>query len=352
MEVGQITPDWLRRTFGWPITDANAISIEPLSLTNGTMGGVFRVRCGAHSMVYKCSPSLESPWYRIYLEGGLLDREIDIYRFLGSLQCDQRKIAPECLWSRSTSEGGAALALQDVDQGCSVMDRFIAGLAKEESLAVLQTLATLHGTLVTTSGDPLKPPLPWLCSALDDYLVKAIAEGLSAAQNLVQTLFPRDFPQRRLLRILDADIANVVGRCHSGARVLSLCHGDCWATNVLFTGAGGERRALLIDWQFAIWGNPLADVAGLLLSSLSPGQRRKWSSDLLMSYHQRLREGLADYSFDECRQEFCRALPFAALVCVATLDAYTSGLSAGEVRQVAARMEIIMDDVPELFGAS
>ncbi|PWT91445.1 MAG: hypothetical protein C5B54_05280 [Acidobacteria bacterium] len=352
MQVGEITKDWLRSVLNWPITDADEITVAPLSLSNGAMGGVYRVRCADRAFVFKCPPSADSPWYRVCSEMGLLDREIEIYRFFGV--GERRKIAPECYWSRLMSEGSSALALQDLCQAGRVMDRFVRGLNRNEAVAALRTLATLHGVLPTIDGDARASPLPWLGPASSDGLAAAITEGLSVVPSLVETMFPDNFPREHFSRIRQIDIPRVVARSHCGSKLLSLCHGDCWSSNVLFTSRLGcdGMGAMLVDWQFAMWGNPLSDVALLLLSSLSPAGRRAWVDDLLTCYHLQLTKDVAGYSLDDCYHDFSKAMPFAALVATATLDAYTCGLTKPELRHIAMRMEAIIDEIPELFVVS
>jgi hypothetical protein len=84
-------------------------------------------------------------------------------------------------------------------------------------------------------------------------------------------------------------------------------------------------------------------VALLLLSSVEPDCRKRWTGGLLRHYHSTLvRRRELDYGFDDCLADFTRALPYAALVATATLDAYTSECTPSTSAFIAARMAALL----------
>jgi Ser/Thr protein kinase RdoA (MazF antagonist) len=200
---------------------------------------------------------------------------------------------------------------------------------------------------VDRHADPLCPPFPWLLSASSPELMTWIRLGLNDLPRVVAANWPNQFSDDDLERLARADVTDLVLRAHHEANRISLCHGDAWAGNVLFRHAGGQarpKRAVLIDWQFAMWGNPLSDVAMLLLSSLSPESGSAWKDELLAVYHETLTsDGALDYSLADCLDDLRRAGPFAAVVTLASVEAHTTGMTQEELSGFGARIKAAID---------
>jgi aminoglycoside phosphotransferase (APT) family kinase protein len=131
------------------------------------------------------------------------------------------------------------------------------------------------------------------------------------------------------------------------ASITAVCHGDAWSANVLFqpdAEAPDGNSAYLIDWQFAMWGNPLTDVALLLWSSLDVGDRRAWLDDLLRHYHQTLTaHTTVNYPAAACRDDYAVAEPYAVLVALATVETYVEGMNAGDLHQFEPRLLTLLN---------
>jgi hypothetical protein len=62
-----------------------------------------------------------------------------------------------------------------------------------------------------------------------------------------------------------------------------------------------------VDWQSLVIGSPLSDVAYFLGASLLPEVRRPVERELVRAYHDALlTEGVRDYAFDQCWQDYRR----------------------------------------------
>lgn len=46
----------------------------------------------------------------------------------------------------------------------------------------------------------------------------------------------------------------------------SVCHGDIWCANVLFDQSKSDKLVAIVDWQCAVIGPALNDIAFLLIS--------------------------------------------------------------------------------------
>lgn len=329
-----IDHDWMRTRLGWPLTGEEEIRVQPISVSGGLMGNVHQVGCGGRSFVFKSAPNEGTTWASFVIDAGLVRREVECYRLL---QREHVDVAPACHWSELAPDGRGALVLEDFGSSAGLM---APGLSRTQALATMRCLAVLHASTARAGADPLRPPCDWMLSAGSADLVEAVRLGL--------TDLPRftDVPVSRAVG--QADVAAELMRAHVGAKLVSLCHGDPWASNILFTGG----TARLIDWQFAMWGNPLSDVALLLVSSLTPRSRQLWEEELLHSYHATLTSRLPlPYPIDDCRADLERAEPFAALVALATLEAYTCGMDteasvgfASRVRAAMSRFLLGADD--------
>eukprot|EP01087_Luapelamoeba_hula_P004969 TRINITY_DN1500_c0_g1_i2.p2 TRINITY_DN1500_c0_g1~~TRINITY_DN1500_c0_g1_i2.p2 ORF type:complete len:194 (-),score=30.85 TRINITY_DN1500_c0_g1_i2:152-733(-) len=122
------------------------------------------------------------------------------------------------------------------------------------------------------------------------------------------------------------------------SHAVAVIHGDLWLNNLLFTTNTSadytitnhhlhspdcqDEDVTLIDWQFAGWANPLADVRFLLYTGLAPDMLVANERDLLGFYHEQLCTQLtlrsthnsattsADaYPMSSCLADYRRAAP-------------------------------------------
>ncbi|MGW4788566.1 oxidoreductase family protein [Streptomyces sp. NPDC004230] len=335
---------WLADHLGWQLSGNEQIKVRSISLSRGEMGRVDRISCAGHSFVFKGPPPEHSAWGALLRDMGT--REVQSYRLFGARGPRAPKIAPDCYWSQLEEDGRGTLALEDLGPQVLPARTMAAGLSRSQAVAAVRSLALAHATLATRGADPLTPPYPWLYTAASVGLIAAVEMGLDDLPRILPTCLPGPQSLHQALRIRDLDVAQVLTRAHVGASCVSLCHGDAWAGNILF-GPGdsrGDAQAYLIDWQFAMWGNPLTDVALLLMSSVAPAARAKWEGELLGLYHATLIEHCdLTYPRDDCITDYQRAQPFAVLVMLATLEGYISGMAPSELARFAPRVMAAAD---------
>lgn len=339
---------WLQSQLGWPLRGDEAIAVRSVSHSAGDMGAVHEVSCAGRRMIFKGPPADPGLWDGLVARTGLMAREVHLYRLLQARGPSAAKVAPACLWSALDHDGSGALALEHVGPAPDLPTVMASGLSRAEAGAATRSLAIVHSTLASRTSDALSPPHTWLYTAASAGLAAWVRTGLADLLRMVAACWPGDLPGTSLRRIRDVDVDAVLMRSHVGANCVSLCHGDAWAGNVLFAaGVNGQRlHAYLIDWQFAMWGNPLSDVALLLMSSLAPAARKAWEHELLELYHATLTAHCdLEYALDACRDDLRRAEPFAALVALATLEAYTSGMGPAEHARFSTRVVAAVERV-------
>ncbi|WP_327097050.1 ecdysteroid 22-kinase family protein [Nocardia vinacea] len=342
VDVADIDHDWLHTRLGWRVNHEQPVSAESLLRAGGSTCGVHRVRCGDRSFIYKTAPQGNSVWAQWIRDADAVAREVRSYRLLGEHGPVAELIAPRCYWSTLGVDGRGALALQDLGaSGAPDPTALARGLTYPQARAAMRPLAVLHALAANTAADFSVPPHPWLLSASSADLITAIRAGFDDLPRAWEICQP-DVGSVAVQRIISGiDVEQELIGAHQGSTLISVCHGDLWAGNLVFTTAGPARpmTARLIDWQFTMWGNPLSDLAVLLMSSLHPAHRQAWQEPLLRHYHQTLiaQSGLA-YSFAECLDDFDRAQRFAALVVLATLDGYTAEMTVTERARFAPRV--------------
>lgn len=117
---------------------------------------------------------------------------------------------------------------------------------------------------------------------------------------------------------LCTDLQGLFDRNGQGQR--TLCHGDYRADNLMFTGAPADPGLTVLDWQILVQAPGTFDIGYLMSASVTPDVRRGQEMDLLATYHAQLvASGVEGYGFDECLEDYRRAL----------LIGFTYGVQAG-----------------------
>jgi Uncharacterized oxidoreductase dhs-27 len=107
----------------------------------------------------------------------------------------------------------------------------------------------------------------------------------------------------------------------------TLIHHDVQGDNLLVAG-DGEPSLALADWQLTTAARPVLDLADFLVAHLDTSERRRHEDRLLEIYHSVLTErGIADYSLEQCRNDYGMALLIRASR-LATAVGLHAGLTA------------------------
>ncbi|RRQ27437.1 DUF1679 domain-containing protein [Rhodococcus sp. Eu-32] len=82
-------------------------------------------------------------------------------------------------------------------------------------------------------------------------------------------------------------------------------HGDFRPDNVLFDAAGGDVPLAVLDWQTAIFGPGIVDVAYFIGGALGQEARRANEAALLKTYHDELQSlGVTGYTFEDLVRDY------------------------------------------------
>jgi aminoglycoside phosphotransferase (APT) family kinase protein len=182
---------------------------------------------------------------------------------------------------------------------------------------LLETLAVLHSTW--WGGDRVSKEFPWLTTPKTNAPMQFWAEvgprltrrHLSRGHraDLVDEIrWPQNEWWPAFDRLLDAN--------ETGPH--TLLHGDVHASNIYYrdNGPGG-----LLDWQLALRGCWALDVTYLLITALTPADRRAHEVDLLRGYLDRLRAaGVEAPAFEEAWLRYRQNVLYGVLMWLITPD--------------------------------
>lgn len=347
MNVEKITSGWLKEKFGWAVSQQDVVS--SVELTSGLMGRIYKIECAGNHFIYKIPPMGKSGWQQIFLEAGLMNREVQSYKFLFEEHSEiGRNIAPAYFWSEVSPDGSGALALEDLTQS-TTRASFADGLTYNQAKAAIHSLAQLHSISPPMNLGDLSPSYEWVYTAQSNQLINAIREGINDLSNLMTDRLPALLSTVELNHLLSIDLDKVALDAHGQAKLTSFCHGDSWCSNILFQHSKNPEdgeKAFLIDWQFFMWGNPLTDIALLLMSSVDVDERRLWTENLLEEYCAAVKEkkGIV-YDFKDCYGDYKLAQNYAALVMFASLETYTNSMCPSEYYKLYARTKGIIEEI-------
>lgn len=361
IEPEQITPQWIATYIDEGVARDAAISWERIGEGGGLLGRIYRVRYSGPedgSFVLKLPPPTGSVWDHLLAEITPFPREAQSYGLFGPEGAGVTEGIPRCYWATFSSDGSGALALEDLTRDGGFLAGVASGMELRQVEATLDTLARLHAVHAVSRSEGRfdRPPAAWMYTAQSPPLVRILTEALEDARekSLGELLEAGGEPLRGLLSSLR--VRENLTMAHRDSRILSVCHGDVWSNNVMLIPRDGQpERAVVLDWQFTTWGNPLVDVSFLLLSSLDPELREAAAPALVARYYSALRQALppdVPYGEDDCRADFRQALWYGVLMSVCNLEAFLASVTPGDVPVIVKRLAALARVLPRVRSAS
>ena len=96
---------------------------------------------------------------------------------------------------------------------------------------------------------------------------------------------------------------------------LTINHGDLRSNNIFFDPNNRQEPFIYFDWGMTYKGRGPYDISYLMGLSVSTDLRRKEEKNILALYHDCLmKNGITDYSFDECYNDYLLGLLFNTIV--------------------------------------
>lgn len=307
--VDEVDPGWLAEVLGRPVD-----RVEVDKVGTGQMGDAYRLRLdptGTPATVVLKLASTDPTSRATGLALRAYEVEVRFYREVATT-LDVR--VPACFHADvDASTGAFTLLLEDLapaQQG----DHF-AGVDVPTAALVMTELARLHGP---RWDDPALADLEWLN--------RQTPQSQEFTAGLVASLWPGF--QDRYGEQLTPDEVEVCSRLmaclgpflQQRRGPFSVVHGDYRLDNMLFGGPAGPSPLTVVDWQTAVWGQPLTDAAYFLAGAFAdPQVRRMHEEELLRGYHDGLLGyGVSGFSWDDCWTEYRRSSFSTVVMAVAS----------------------------------
>ncbi len=283
-EPDELTPAWLTtalaqggRTPGAVVTDVTAV---PVGEDTGFLGRLFRLdlsydpggAAGPTTLVAKL-PTTDPGGRAVGMMLSVWPREA---RFYADIAPHLGPVVPTCHYNGADPAAGRwALLLEDGGDPTGVDQ--LAGATDDQAHAAIDTLAAVHRTWWDVPR-----PFDWL-PGFDrptfGGLQGAMVEALPAFAERYGDVVP-PATLAGLVAFIDAlpDWA-----AHQAAGPLTLAHADYRLDNLLFPPAT-PGRAVVLDWQTALWAPGAVDLSCFCASSLTIDDRRRLEADLISRY--------------------------------------------------------------------
>lgn len=291
--LNNLTAGWCQQVlephFSGELTDVRVLPIQ-----SGRLGATarlaldWRTEPGPTSVIIKlAASSARTRWaaraFRGYeIETGFY---LDCAPTLGSL-------VPRCYWADYDRRTDSfCLMLEDVPTRPIQHGR--TAFVREESVAVVRSMAKLHAH--TNVLEPAPPK--WLEQR------SARLSSAEAARHAV-TLAPHF--TRRLGPELSEEVYTCLGRLSeqtddlAASTALTLIHGDLRADNILFS----ETGPVLVDWQTAAIGAPMADLSYFVGTSVADEERTRNHDLFLSTYIDSAARAGVEYNRDDCYRDY------------------------------------------------
>jgi len=237
---------------------------------------------------------------------GFFEREV---RFYQELAADTPVRSPHCYFADvEPVEGWSLILIEDLTGARN--GSWVAGSSLTDLQLALDAIAPVHAAWWDS---PVLERKRWLDLA-----------GMTSAPQIQQVVVQSwsNFLDRLSVPVsLEIEEAGELMRQHlrtTSAYLLetqprTLIHHDFDGDNLFFPVIDGKTELVVIDWQLATRGHAAIDAAWLIAGQCEPALRRDHEQDLLRSYHRLLVErGVADYSFEQCWDDYRLAILLAA----------------------------------------
>ncbi|MGV9712883.1 phosphotransferase [Gordonia sp. NPDC003424] len=306
--VDALTPEWLTTTLraaGHAAPTVTHVTSEPVG--SGQMAGSYRLSLTyaepgplPKSMVAKLAIGER---HQREFASGVFRKEVLFYtRIAPTLAVP----VPRCHAAVISEEHTEFVLLLD-DMTPAVQGDQIAGCTPEHARAVAVAAAGLHGPRWC---DPTLLELPGLVLPTheDRELMDSVLTPMADA---FRARFTLDDKESATIDWLVATAGDWLERPPTR---FAMIHGDLRIDNVLF---GPDDTVTVVDWQTITPGNPLRDIAFLVVSSLEPEERRAHERDIVAAYHSALLGfGVSDYTFADCWRDYVDSLIQSPLIIV------------------------------------
>jgi len=309
--ISSLTPVWLTDvlTRGGHVSRASVVAIaaERIGAEVGFLDCVARWRltydalepAGPRSLVVKISASDET-YRRIGDFYDAYEREFNFYRTIAASAPIR---LPRCYGLEIDPKRGAHVLLLEDLAGLVPGDQ-VRGLTAEQARDTLTTIGRFHAAWWNR---PEFDSLGWMPHR------NIQPARYHAAWPRFRETFAAMLPSAALAlgEHLDAHFDSILADLEQAP--LTIAHSDFRADNLMFDPSSADAPVVVLDWQLAIRGRGIMDVARLLCGSVGPVDRAAHEISLVAAWHAALLlGGVRDYPLERAVDDYKRA----ALLCL------------------------------------
>lgn len=247
---------------------------------------------------------------------GLYEREMNMFEHV----LDDTPIrTPVCYAAVRGGDGRFLLLLEDLSVDYEVGDQIV-GATLEQAERIVETLAAMHARWWQR---PELAAMDWLPIPNAPQYVAAVPNIYRAGLAVLETEWADRVPPAAIdvARTVDPRFEELLHRTAGGPS--TLIHSDTRLDNVFFERSGDGIA--VIDFQLALQGRAVADVAYLIGTSLPHELGRDHWEALLRHWHSAVVElGVTDYAFDDAVRHYREAAMYylsGAMSLIGTFDA-------------------------------
>ena len=292
-----ITAEWMTNALSASIGTCTVASlrVERIGEDQGWTGQVGRIRIEYTDAPPDAPDSVIAKFSPLDIRGVFGGREVNFYQEIAAAQ---GFAVPICYHSVIDAQTGENIALLEDLSNLKTVP-FVDGCTPAQAEAAVVALAEIHARWW---NDPTLTSKEWLFSIAES----DFAEWWAQYPDEIVRLLPHTDLSPRLLEFGDrfaSDLPAMLQRIEGAP--FTCIHRDIHVDNLLFGSEPQDPKVILVDWQTVGRGRGTSDIAYLLISSLSPSDRKSNERRLVGMYHDHLTaSGIEDYSQDQCWSDY------------------------------------------------
>lgn len=344
----ELTPAWLTAALrGSGVIHTASVSTvadEAISAGHGFTGQVLRLRLGYDAAELGAPASLiaklpaADPVVRTALsDAGLYAHEVDFYE---AFAADDLPVPRAYYAAADPATATSLVLLEDLQRSDGHVGDNLGGCTDAEAMLAVAHLARLQARWW---NHPRLADLPWLAPADPDSFQELYARLWDQFLAKFSDYLPprlRDLGTRAVEQVAAYQRWRASPPC-------TLAHNDFRLDNLFFGRSGSARPLVVFDWQLAVLGRGVADVAYFAAFCLPAGQRQNIERSLVETYHDGLlTHGVRGYDRDRCWQDYRRGTLGALmrLISAGALLDFSSERGAALSQEIIDRTDTILAD--------
>lgn len=274
---------------------------------------------------------------------GIYERELRFYESLGSTLPFR---APQSHLALRGGDGRFVLILEDL-QGDFVVGDQVVGASPDQADAIVDALVPFH---VQWWEHPDLENMDWLPVPNAPEYLAAVPGIYRAGLPVLESEWADRVSEKAIAaaRAVDPAFEDLMHRTSTGPR--TIIHTDTRLDNILFA-TDGSNEVAMIDFQLALRGRAVADVAYLVGTSMTIDDGAAHWERLLRRWHDQVAASGVEYSWDDCVVHYKEAAMYYLSGAMSLIGTFDAGNERGAA-MVHAYATRILEHVADIDATS